>query len=131
MHTIRLHGPWDFQPLGAADDLSLAGRIVIPADWSESLGADFRGRVRYTRHFHRPTGLDEGQRVYLSIDGVVRSGIVSLNGETLGAVEATGGPFRFDVTDRLALRNALVIEVESLEQPGGLTGGVRLEIAEA
>jgi beta-galactosidase/beta-glucuronidase len=136
MHFIRLHGPWECEPLdsGGRDtpDESLPADCVvtIPADWSETLGVEFRGRVRYTRYFHRPTGLDEGQRVYLLIDRVETTGAATLNGQLVGAVAGTGGPFRFEVSDVLTWRNVLVIDVESLDRPGGITGAVRLAIEE-
>jgi beta-galactosidase/beta-glucuronidase len=131
MHVIRLHGPWEYEPLtGVGEDVPPSGRLTIPADWSETLGADFRGRVRYTRRFHRPTGLIEGQRVWLAVERVEATGAVSLNGQMLGPAAAKGGPFRFDVTDLLARYNVLTIDAESFDRPGGVTGFVRLEIEE-
>jgi hypothetical protein len=142
MHTIRLHGPWEYEALtrlAAQADASSApdaaplpppGRLTIPADWSESLGADFRGRVRFTRFFHEPTGLDQGQGVFLAVERVAESGRAFLNGELLGEVLSAGGPFRFEVSGRLRLYNTLTIEVESIRQAGGLVGSVRLEIEE-
>jgi hypothetical protein len=133
MHTIRLHGPWEYAPLARSTlsaPLPPPGGTIIPSDWSETLGADFRGRVRYTRPFHRPTGLNQGQRVFLCVERVEATGAVSLNGQMLGRVASAGGPFRFDVSGRLEWRNELVIEVESLDRAGGITGSVRLEIDE-
>jgi hypothetical protein len=131
MHTIRLHGPWEYEIVrGEGRRAAPAGHVTIPADWSETLGPEFRGRVRYLRRFHRPTGLAKGQRVFLCVERVEISGAVSLNGRLLGAAAATGGPFRFEVGSDLVRYNALVIEVESLERPGGVTGSVRLEIEE-
>ena len=69
-HVIRLRGPWEYCPLARTvmladgsrrretDDLPAAGRIIMPADWGATLGADFHGRVSYLRRFGRPTGLD-------------------------------------------------------------------------
>ena len=92
MHIIRLHGPWEYTPLNEdRETLPPPGRITLPADWSETLGADFRGRVRYTRRFHRPTGLDGGQRVFLSIECVDAFGAAWLNEEKLGEVALVGG----------------------------------------
>jgi beta-galactosidase/beta-glucuronidase len=112
----------------------------IPADWSATLGADFRGRVRYTRRFHRPTGLDAGERVFLVIERVNATGTAQLNGQRLGDVSRVGGPFRFEVTRQLQPSNLLTIDVElprddgrtapPASQPltGGLIGSVRLEL---
>ncbi len=155
MHTIRLHGPWEYEPLARfdaqargdvtlSDNLPPSGRITAPCDWGETLGADFHGRVRYRRHFHRPTGLEEDQPVFLVIERVDALGTAFLNERRLGELTLSGGPFRFEVGRDLLLRNMLTIEVElphpadpravarpGREQlPGGLIGEVRLEIEE-
>jgi hypothetical protein len=114
---------------GSADvSLPAACRVTVPVDWSEALGSDYRGRVRFTRRFHSPTGLAQGQRVYLCVERAVTSGTISLNGRLLGAV-GEAGPFCFDVTENLAAGNMLSIEIESLDRAGFL-GSVRLEIQE-
>ncbi len=115
----------------------------MPADWGRTLGADFRGRVRYVRRFGRPTNLAPGQTVWLVCDGVDLAGSASLNGRPLGEMTGSQAATRFDVTAELAERNELVIVVElppldyRAEQasrpdrvglPGGLIGEVRLEI---
>ena len=55
MHTIRLRGPWEQEPLAG-------------------------GRVCYARRFHQPTGLGE-ERVWLVLGDVCRE--VTLNGQRL------------------------------------------------
>ena len=59
VHTIRLRGPWPYEPISrsirrddgrvseTSDDLPPGGRLQMPADWGRTLGPDFRGRVRY------------------------------------------------------------------------------------
>ncbi len=134
MHVIRLHGPWEYEPLArVADDhrpLPQPGRAILPADWSQSLGADFRGQVRFLRRFNCPTGLDHEHRVYLVVEGVESFGELLLNGATLGTTRVGEGSFRADITSHLALHNTLSIKIESLENPGGILGGIRLEIDE-
>lgn len=113
----------------------------MPCDWSVSLGADFRGRVAYTRRFRRPTGLAPGQRVELVLDGVDALGWVSLNGTRLLEIPPGGAPARIEIAELLADRNELVVEVElpaAESRPlrpagrehsaGGHFGEVRLEI---
>jgi hypothetical protein len=100
MHVIRLRQPWQTRELP--------------------------GGVRYRRAFHRPTGLDGGQRVWLVIESPQSQVAVWLNGERLGDVrQGTAG--RFNVTGRLADRNRLEIDVErgTADSP---VGEVRLEI---
>ena len=116
------------------------------AGWScpaigRGIGRDFRGRVRHVRAFGRPTRLEPGEQVWLVVSAVDLAGTAELNGQPLGPLAGFREPTRFEVTDRLAERNELVIEVElpplaeADEQrlrraglPGGLIGEVRLEI---
>jgi hypothetical protein len=152
-HVIRLRGPWQCVPLAHTvlladgktveepDHLPAGGRIELPSDWSALLGSDFCGRVRFTRRFGLPTGLEPEQRIDLVIEGVDPFGHASLNGQTLGPLGIE--PARFDVTRQLKSRNELevVVELPRLTSesaplsrpgrehlPGGLIGEVRLEI---
>lgn len=154
-HVIRLHGPWQYRPLkrtvllpdGTAQaepgELPPPGQVQIPCDWEESLGKDFRGRVLYTRGFNRPTGLEDVDRIELSIECVDAFGCVMLNSNPLGEVSADSQPVCFDITKLLELYNTLEIEVElprvtasspPLPRPsreglaGGIVGQVALEI---
>jgi hypothetical protein len=98
MHTIRLGDPWEQEPIA--------------------------GATRYRRRFGQPTNLARGQQVHLVLDGFDPLVQVALNAQTLSP---TGrNPWRFDVTDRLAFRNELVIDLPL----GALLGDVRLEIAD-
>jgi hypothetical protein len=142
MHIIRLRGPWqltpvkqwDLQPDGtyrpADHGLPAAAKMTMPADWSATLGRDFIGRVRYTRSFHRPTGLDAGERVFLVVEPPRSSGVVELNRKRLGDLRWGGAPLRVDVTNLLGGDEELEIIVEhaAKENAGGLVGEVWLEI---
>ncbi len=154
-HVIRLRGPWQYEPLARtvllpdgstreeAGLLPSSGRHEMPADWGDSLGADFFGRVLYCRRFGKPTGLAGDDRVILVIDGVDAFGRVSLNGVKLGDMHFSDGSGRFDITESLKSRNDLAILVELPRVPpntpplprpgreglpGGIIGEVRLEI---
>lgn len=156
MHTIRLRGPWQLEPVfryvrlsdggfdRVTDDLPAAARMHVPADWSAALGGDFLGRVRYVRTFHAPPGLVFDERVWLVVEPQRSVARVVLVEETLGIV-AVGGPAgRFDITHRLLPTNRLEIFVDhpamedgrivgsdaELSLAGGLVGEVRLEIEE-
>jgi hypothetical protein len=102
----------------------------MPADWSAMLGADFLGRVRYTRLFHKPTGLELAERVFLVVEAPRSRGVVELNRKRVGEVEWDRGPLRVDVTELLGGDERLEIVVEHDEpgSTGGLVGEVRLEI---
>ena len=156
MHTIRLRGPWQLEPLeryefggdGRCKRLSQGmpanARSTMPTDWSSAFGAEFCGRVRYHRVFQSPTGLDSGERVWLVVEPPRSHGAVKLNGKPLGDVSWSGPHFRWDITDLLDDHNRLEIVVEhppldgdsvanddsDINRPGGLVGEVRLEIEE-
>jgi beta-galactosidase/beta-glucuronidase len=158
MHVIRLRGPWEFEPLArvmivadgtrheSTDDRLPPGRVRLPADWSATLGHEFRGRVRYTRRFGLPTNLEPHEQVWLVVEGVDYFGTLSLNGQSLGEVVGYQKPKEFDVRGLLADRNHLTLDIElpqcdaaaataaKIERPGrehlpgGPIGEVRLEI---
>ncbi len=155
MHTIRLRGPWELEPIErfvrqaddtyrpASDALPASGRAQMPADWAAVLGDDFLGRVCYRRTFQKPTGLEHGERVWLVVEPPRTHGVVELNRKRLGEVRSRDRTWRFDITDLLEEHNRLEIVVShpaldaaeaaddhSSTLPGGLVGEVRLEIAE-
>lgn len=132
-HVIRLRGPWEYTPLECVDadrPLPPAGKITMPADWSGTLGHDFRGRVRYIRRFGRPGFPEPYEQMWIVFGGIRGRATVSLNGTRLG--EVTGDdPGNFEVTDKLAFRNLLEVVVEQpadAPEPGGIVGIVQLEI---
>lgn len=154
-HTIRLRGPWRFEPLArsflAADgqivelheNLPAAGRATVPSDWESHVGRNFRGRVRYRRSFNAPGTLDAGERLWLVVEGVDARGMVWLNDSCLGTVPGYAVWASFDVTNHVGPRNEIALDVElpagvdrstgplrpGREQlPGGPIGEVRLEV---
>ena len=124
MHTIRLRGPWQLEPVfryvRRADGgferqesgLPAATRMQMPADWGAALGADFLGRVRYVRTFNAPPGLQPDERVWLVVEPQRSLARVVMVEETLGEVAAEGPPQRFDITHRLSPHNRLEIFVD-------------------
>jgi hypothetical protein len=156
MHTIRLRGPWQLEPLErfarggdgrferSSEGLPAEARATLPADWSGTFGAQFFGRVRYHRNFQMPTGLVSGQRVWLVVEPPCSLGAVKLNGKPLGDVRRGGPPGRMEVAQLLEDHNRLEIIVDhppldgdslanddsDIDTPGGLVGEVRLEIEE-
>src|ERR1043165_4292287 len=124
MHTIRLRGPWELEPVArfvlqtdgsykpVYDGLPPSGRATMPADWSATLGADFLGRVQYRRIFQKPTGLESGERVWLVVEPARSSACVLWKKNLLGFVYPGGPAGRFDITDRLEDHNHLEIVVD-------------------
>ena len=96
-HLIRLREPWEREPLD-------------------------EGAVRFTRRFHRPTGLDESSRVWLVIDTAGSSAAVTLNDRPLRRFNDC--PSRFEITAELVPQNVLIIDVS----PPAILDAVRLEI---
>jgi hypothetical protein len=154
MHTIRLRGPWEVEVIArfvpqsdgtyasTSEQLPRAGRATMPADWSEMVGADFLGRVRYRRKFNKPTGLQFGNRVWLVIEPPRSSAYIVWKGDLVGSIHPGDPPGRFDITRRLGDHNEVDVFVDHPHldhmqstvgdpthlPPGGLVGEVRLEI---
>jgi hypothetical protein len=154
-HNIRLRAPWQLQalvryvPLGASElreqtaDLPPPAKAEVPGDWTELLGADFLGRVRYTRAFNCPTNLDANDRVWLVCEGVDGTAGFNLNGESIFTVDGCDRLASLDVTTQLRPHNLLTVDVGMFPsghaehvpramgragRGGGITGEVRLEI---
>jgi len=110
------------------------------------LGADFFGRVRYSRSFNCPTNLDPNERVWLVCEGVDGTADFTLNGTPIFALAGAERSGSCDITSQLRPQNQLTVDVTLLpaghaeHKPraagraglgGGITGEVRLEIRHA
>lgn len=130
-HRIRLRGPWECKPQARAEGtvapLPPPFRMTMPCHWSAGGLVDFAGRVRFQRRFGFPGRLDAHERVWLTFAGADRVADVWLNGTFLDRHEGDG-PFEFDVTGFLKLRNELIAVVVGSAQRGGLWGEVALEV---
>jgi len=157
-HIIRLRAPWQLQalvrygPVGSGElqeqsaDLPPAAKAEVPGDWTQLLGADFFGRVRYSRSFNCPTNLDPNERVWLVCEGVDGTADFTLNGTPIFALAGAERSGSCDITSQLRPQNQLTVDVTLLpaghaeHKPraagraglgGGITGEVRLEIRHA
>jgi hypothetical protein len=115
--------------------------MKIPSDWSNALGSTFRGKVLFQRHFHKPTGLEDGDCIRIRIGQVNALAEIFLNHEAIGSVSFERGSTAFEIEDQLEPRNLLEILVDlplvdkesanliTLEGfSGGITGEVQIEI---
>jgi hypothetical protein len=108
-HVIRLREPWE----------------------CEALGTDGEGPLRYSRRFHKPTGLTAGSRVWLVVEEVDGDAEASVNSRGLGDIKVGTRPSRFDITASMEANNLLEITVGPVAGQTGRLGAVRLEIEEA
>jgi beta-mannosidase len=99
----------------------------MPCRWGEGGLGDFAGRVRFRRRFGWPGRIEAQEHVWLTFQGVDAVAEVWLNGQYLGRHEGVG-PFAFEVTSLLRVRNELVVEVTAPAANGGLWGEVALEV---
>lgn len=113
-HRIRLRGPWHAVWLGALPDDRSEVRINLPGSRQELFG-DRAGIVRLVRRFGQPSGIEEGERVWLEVATRSEASVL-LNGEWLGTTPA--GSVRFDVTNQLGWRNRLDLDLK-LDEPDG------------
>ncbi len=153
MHSIRLRGPWQFTPIATTywtqegvsqetgTDVPSPGTMTIPGDWSDTLGPHFYGKVLFQRHFHKPTGLEEGDTIQIRLEQVNALADVFLNHEAIGSASAERGSVALVIERELEPRNLLEIMVDfpQLDQnssslvtienlAGGILGEVQLEI---
>lgn len=132
-HRIRLRGPWECEPLERLDPssqpASLPSKVTmtLPCRWGEGGLKGFAGRVRYQRRFGWPGRLDPHEHVWLTFADVEGTAEVWLNGTYLGRWEAAG-PFEWEVTSLLQIRNQLTVEVAAAGDHGGPWGAVALEV---
>ncbi|MGE3316584.1 MAG: hypothetical protein AB7O26_15820, partial [Planctomycetaceae bacterium] len=85
-HRIHLKGPWECRWLGAQHALSDPAaevlRVKMPAEWKSIFGEQ-AGIAQFTRRFHKPTGLEPRDSVWLLFDGIGGGATVRINGEVL------------------------------------------------
>lgn len=128
VHRIRLRGPWEVVALeSTTGPLPPPTRMAVPCSWQQGGWPGFAGRAVHRRAFGKPTNLGPGEQVWLVIGGVSGRGEARLNQRVVAAIDQ-GRPFEFDVTEALAERNILEVEIAAGGDDGGVTGEVAIEI---
>lgn len=132
-HGIRLRGPWHFEllPADGAPGGTIRGVANMPCSWRDALPTEPAARVRWSRKFNGPTGVDPAHAVWLVFEQPATSGDVSLNGERLGTLTAGAERCEFDITRLLGPHNTLTADLEppdSARQTLPLFATVHLEI---
>lgn len=129
IHSIRLKGPWDVLISELAPDVW--HRHTLPCPWRECFG-EIAGLACFRRNFHRPTGLEPGNRVCLRLPegaGEIRS--FTVNGVPIAPHR--DDPLLFDCTSVLESFNRLELSLwfdpaDHPDVPGGLWETVQIEI---
>ena len=135
VHRIRLKGPWDAAFVDSATGVTGEWRrFQVPVAWRDLWG-ERAGTVRLRRRFHRPSGLEPGDRVMIRIpDGAGVAGEFSINSHTVSADSEEHG--LYDVSPYLIAFNEIQFTFTSdperdPELPGGLWAAAVIEIRQA
>lgn len=126
VHRMHLKGPWEYELRAGGPRES--GVVTMPADWREVFTVD-SGTALFRRRFHKPTNLDDDERVWIVFDALGGRGRVSVNGALVGNVATSTEPQRCDVTDRLLPFSELAVELEYDATADGVPGGLYAPVA--
>lgn len=122
MHKIRLRGPWQCVQAGNTETVSL------PLTLSD-IPFDSKGEFELRRSFNRPTGLLEGTKVTLVVEGNNACSIY-LNDAVIDESHQSSAASRFEITRYLRANNQLRFAFERDSSSVSLLQDVRLEIAD-
>ena len=123
MQHMDLSGEWRAAPaddelrrdgIGIDSDDASWSTVRIPHHWSDEPAlAGVDGPVLYRRRFDHPLP-EEGQRMFVVLDGVFSQADVWLDGAYLGDPEGYFVPHSFDITSlaRLSTDHVLAVEVD-------------------
>ncbi len=108
---MRLRGPWEYETVSAA--VPRRGRVKLPDAWPSL--AEHRGvPLRLRRVFHRPSGLEPHERLWLAWEGLNAGDRVCCNGKLLGNGDPLTAAKSFDITPLLAEQNELLIDLPAV-----------------
>jgi hypothetical protein len=108
-HIIRLRGPWRWELLSAESHVASASSGEIDPSDAASKPEAGGGSLRLTRRFGRPT-LAGGEKVVLAAHSSRAIQSLRFNNVPL-TLEAAALQVRVDITERLAWRNELIIDL--------------------
>lgn len=92
-------------------------QVTLPHTWNAIDGQDggndyYRGECQYVRSMEKPK-LENGEKVFLEINGAAMSAVVSLNGKELARHQGGYATFRVELTEGLQEQNELCISVDN------------------
>lgn len=109
--TISLNDGWNFIQNGESVP------VTLPHTWNTVDGQDggndyFRGTCQYGCTLEKPV-MNDGDCVFLEIQGAAMSAQIKLNGEMIGEHQGGYSTFRVDLTRHLREQNQLIISVDN------------------
>ncbi len=122
-HTIRLHGPWQCELFQSSGDAAEILTVKLPVDWSSFCRDRSYDSMVWTRSFGRPTNLGDRERVELVISNLRADVMVELNDVQIESIVQTDANTRFELTNRLEVRNRLAIKVPTPSPESASTAG--------
>ena len=91
-------------------------KVTLPHTWNAADGQSasdyYRGECIYTKKFAKPE-LQDGEQLYLEINGANSSSKVSLNGKELASHDGGYSTYHVNLTDGLMDENELEIRVDN------------------
>ena len=140
-HVIRLRGPWHWETRAASEQPAARQQasdrrpatFQAPDGLATILSTTPAGRLRLSRLFRCPTGLDAESSVALVIEPTAARGVVRLNSVSLGPLQP--GISRYWITSHLRATNELQMDLDldlaatTGQPPAAPRIDVRLEIA--
>lgn len=129
IHRIRLVGPWEWAVSALETEWK---KLRLPDDWSSL--APQNAEVSFRRRFHRPTGIQPNDRLFIVISTLGALSRVQLNGHDLRAVPGPArvtGEQSFEISGKLEEINLLQLMLPQLtadESHARLDQPVLLEI---
>ncbi len=112
-----------------AQDVDRSGwsDVRVPGSWDDAGHADFDGIGWYATTF--TAAPVKGMRQAVVFDAVDDNAEVWINGQLVGRHTGYGQKFHFDITRLVKKKgvNCIVVRIEDLAGPGGITGSVRIQ----
>ncbi len=121
VHTIRLRGPWQYAVVSPdhgdqPEEARTWQTVRLPATWADLSEFDSSARIRLRRRFHKPTGVEPHEMVFL---------VVTINGQHVDLClnntplvpTGSGHAEEFRITEHLAETNELSVAFDRPATP--------------
>lgn len=118
LHRMRLRGPWGICEQDLSGDAvdSSPSTVKVPVSWQELFG-NRNGSAIFTRHFNRPTGLEQTDQVWLALQSPGMECQIQMSDTSLPSFElsvSAGETWTTtDLTTKLDTHNRLRIKLST------------------